>query len=171
MPETLDDFIKRRVAELDEQDAPLTKQREDLASQLAVVDELLGLNAAERAKLMKAADAAGVVIAEYKPHPVQLSEIVASIRRRRVSERTIKEAVLETLREHGPKTALEILALINEKLGADYPRTSLSPQLSRLKADNQITRDGILWSVVTSDERSADDLSEPSAASAAGLFE
>jgi len=42
-------------------------------------------------------------------------------------------------------TALEILAAINLKFGTDYPRTSLSPQLSRLKADGRIEREGIVW--------------------------
>lgn len=44
-------------------------------------------------------------------------------------------------------TALQILPLVNQRLGVEYPRTSLSPQLSRLKADGLLMREGVLWSL------------------------
>ena len=64
------------------------------------------------------------------------------------SEPTIKEAVLEVLK-HKPEgmTALEILDQINERyFNGKYVRTSLSPQLSRLKNDDKkITLRGNRW--------------------------
>jgi hypothetical protein len=55
------------------------------------------------------------------------------------SRLTIKQAVLEVLKDHPEgMTALEILAQINTRyFGGDIPRTSLSPQLSRLKDNDQ----------------------------------
>lgn len=68
--------------------------------------------------------------------------------RRGPSEATIKGAVVTALREAGHgMTALELLPKINEQLGVEYPRSSLSPQLSRLKAEGQLRLDGNVWSI------------------------
>lgn len=55
------------------------------------------------------------------------------------SHLTIKQAVLEVLKDHPEgMTALEILAQINTRyFGGEIARTSLSPQLSRLKDNNR----------------------------------
>jgi len=54
------------------------------------------------------------------------------------SQLTIKQAVIEVLKDHlEGMTALEILAAINSRyFGGRILRTSLSPQLSRLKDDD-----------------------------------
>jgi hypothetical protein len=101
---------------------------------------------------------------EYQEHRALLVDLDARIRALRkerddidefLSKRekqppriTIKEAILATL-DHKPDglTALEILGELNEKYyGGELSRTSLSPQLSRLKdRDNKITLRGERW--------------------------
>ncbi len=77
----------------------------------------------------------------------------------RASIATIKEAVVAVLDEAGRGlTALEILPKINERLGVDYPRTSLSPQLSRLKAEKEIHLVGKHWFSGEGPENDATDL-------------
>lgn len=69
-----------------------------------------------------------------------------TINRRLPAVPTIKKAVLDVL-ENYPSglSALQILAEINERYGTDYPRTSLSPQLSRLKQEEKLSKNGTLW--------------------------
>jgi hypothetical protein len=62
-------------------------------------------------------------------------------------KKTIKEAVLEVLRgapEHG-LTANEILNRLQKVYDPEIVRTSLSPQLSRLKEAGKITSDRPYW--------------------------
>ncbi|MCW2282492.1 hypothetical protein M2323_000001, partial [Rhodoblastus acidophilus] len=61
-------------------------------------------------------------------------------------DRTIKGAVLWTLSEHADgMIALDLLAEVNRRLGTSYQRTSLSPQLSRLKSEGKIILEGNVW--------------------------
>lgn len=85
--------------------------------------------------------------------------------------------MLEILGDHANgMPALDILAALNRRLGTDYPRTSLSPQLSRLKSEGKVTLDGSLWSLVKTEPRKEeaadDDLGEGTSAASAksGLF-
>jgi hypothetical protein len=61
---------------------------------------------------------------------------------------TIKELVLKALAEHFPRgaTANQMLQVFANVWGrGDIIRTSLSPQLSRLKDENRIIREGHVW--------------------------
>lgn len=61
---------------------------------------------------------------------------------------TIKELVLKALNEQFPSgaTAHQLLELFANAWGRDeIVRTSLSPQLSRLRAEHKIDRNGSLW--------------------------
>lgn len=62
------------------------------------------------------------------------------------SSPTIKEMV-RTILDAAPSglTAHQILEKINSDYGKDIERTSLSPQLSRLKSDNEVFLDGDMW--------------------------
>lgn len=135
--ESLEDFIKRRMAEIDE----------DVRKYGAMISSL----EAERRKLELALTAAMSLGPPAQIEPgLGTKDRIADIRRSRpvASEKTIKEAVLEVLREHRRgMTALEILPAINARLGVDYPRTSLSPQLSRLKNERKLERNGVIWSL------------------------
>lgn len=60
---------------------------------------------------------------------------------------TIKEGVIEVLKRVYPEglTALSILERLRVDVGLDYPRTSLSPQLSRLKNEKKVMLKGNVW--------------------------
>lgn len=59
---------------------------------------------------------------------------------------TIQLMVLIVLEERPDGLiALDILKKINERFNKAYPRTSLSPQLSRLRQADQIHKKGKLW--------------------------
>lgn len=62
---------------------------------------------------------------------------------------TIKDAILDVLANNPDGAdAQEILAMINEGYGLSVVRTSLSPQLSRLKSEGKITLTGKVWARV-----------------------
>lgn len=63
--------------------------------------------------------------------------------------KTIKEMVLQILavRPAG-ETANAILHYLNDRFGRDIERTSLSPQLSRLKGEGKITRENGVWKLL-----------------------
>lgn len=64
------------------------------------------------------------------------------------SRMTIKELVLKALEEQFPSgaTAQQLLELFSTAWGRnEIVRTSLSPQLSRLRAEHKIDRNGSLW--------------------------
>lgn len=131
MSESLKDFIARRRSELDAAEVVLQQQIDAIVS--------------ERAQLLKAALAAGIevvaVAGQAREGPSQ-----SVPRSARVPEKSIKEAVIEILTTQGKgMTAIDMLAEINQKFGTAYPRTSLSPQLSRLKNDGKIRRKGTIW--------------------------
>lgn len=152
----LKDFIIKRFAQLDAAEGPLRLQ-------------LAGIKK-ERDLLRRAALAAGIEVVapagetepEIEAVPVRIEDVTITYPTmvgeppppparspRRLPEKTIKEAVLDILKP-GPKgmTAVDILAEINRRYKADYPRTSLSPQLSRLKTMGLIKRKGTIWRYV-----------------------
>lgn len=128
MSETLKEFIANRRRELDETEGPLREKLREIAK--------------ERDQLHRAALAAGFEIV-----PVTGSQGPRIFRSpRRLPEKTIKEAVVEILGERkGGMKALDILAEINKRFASSYPRTSLSPQLSRLKGENVIVLENNAW--------------------------
>lgn len=69
--------------------------------------------------------------------------------------RTIKEMVIALLEEAWPqgRTALQILDAINQRWNPTLPRTSLSPQLTRLKIDKLIRNERGVWKVVRNSEQ------------------
>ena len=64
-----------------------------------------------------------------------------------VQKLTMKQLVVRTLTEHlkNGATANELLDFFERKWGRKIERTSLSPQLSRLKSDNIIQLQGKTW--------------------------
>lgn len=154
--QALKDFITQRLLHLDAAEGPLRLQ-------------LAGIKK-ERDLLRRAALAAGIEVdapaGETEPEieavPVRIEDVTVEYpimldgppppparSPRRLPEKTIKEAVIDILKP-GPKgmTAVDILAEINRRYNADYPRTSLSPQLSRLKTMGLIKRKGTIWRYV-----------------------
>jgi hypothetical protein len=78
----------------------------------------------------------------------EFSRLLGRPIRRSIPEKTIKEAVIDVLTDAGRGLmAIDILAAINKRFEMDYPRTSLSPQLSRLKSEGKLEREGMVWSL------------------------
>ena len=77
---------------------------------------------------------------------LQLARAVVGVKERRKPRGVIKRAVLELL-EQNPDgmDALTILVTINYRLGSNFERTSLSPQLSRLKEDGFVSLNRKIW--------------------------
>lgn len=62
--------------------------------------------------------------------------------------KTMKDASIETLKKHpNGLPAVEILLEVNKILGSNYVRSSLSPQLSRLKKDGIIYDTNGIWTL------------------------
>jgi hypothetical protein len=84
--------------------------------------------------------------------PVEYRDAVSDSEppKRRQFAKSIKEMVLGVLQDGTVKLALDILRDIKEQFGADLERTSLSPQLSRLKADGFVRREEGYWVITES---------------------
>jgi chromosome segregation ATPase len=143
----LREFISHRVEEITAAWTPLLERRNRLREELdAVLAEMQSLQR-EFGELQTAASAIGVLNEdEKKPAP------------------TIKEAVVAVLQETGRAlTALEILSEINSRyFDGKISRTSLSPQLSRLKRSQDIELNGSLWSLNVTKKKGSADTAEPS---------
>jgi predicted glycosyltransferase len=128
MVETLRAFIDRRLRELREAEIPLREQ-------LSEIDR-------ERREIEKTAKAIGLESARKQ-----------DANHAETQKKTMKEVALEIL-STAPKglTALEILRELNTRMNTSYERTSLSPQLSRLKQEGKVVQDGIAWLLVKPSE-------------------
>ena len=139
---SLQDFIADRLRQLDMEEAPLRERLQSITE--------------EREQLRAAAAAAGIKLPDDSREIEKALEVLRRPSRRTIPEKTLKDAVVEVLRaKAGGMTALEILAAINLRFSADYPRTSLSPQLSRLKAEGKLIREGIVWRLPDQKQKSA----------------
>lgn len=153
MTESLNSFLNRRMREISAKEADLRAELQNLSD--------------EKKQLGLAAAAAGIKIEDV----VEVSSPVS--RHRRVSaEKTIIEAVVEILSERGRGIAAsDLLPLLNQRLGTEYPRSSLSPQLSRLKKRGVLKQEGNLWCLT---ERAAEekpvDHGTPGGSGSTGLF-
>ena len=67
---------------------------------------------------------------------------------------TMKNCILAILANH-PRglSALEIMPILNRELGSNYERSSISPQLSRLKGDMLIDLKAGIWTLANSGDR------------------
>lgn len=133
IPESISEFILRRRSELMGEAEPL---RERLR---AVENELRELKVAEDA------------IKRGPPPVLPLSLLFNSDPSHfmRAPRGAIKNAILRTLERHpAGLDAITILHEMNSRDGTSYERTSLSPQLSRLKADGYVTLEGNTWRII-----------------------
>ena len=125
MSEKLEEFIARRLPELDEAEKPF----------------LVGLAAIrlERLQLKRASLAAGFAAKS-------LAEPDRPRKTRKAQTGTIKEAVVAILAEASMgMTALDLLEKLNARNSSNLLRSSLSPQLSRLKQEGHIMLTNKLW--------------------------
>ncbi len=98
---------------------------------------------------MESALAEGPLLAPAHPAPTSLlHRVVDASRKRRRIEGGIKSLVMQVLNGlpvDGGMTAQEILVSLRVMFGTDLPRTSLSPQLSRLRQDLLVRVDAGRW--------------------------
>jgi hypothetical protein len=80
--------------------------------------------------------------------------IAANNGRRQRIEGGIKSLVLAVLQRE-PMTANQILAAIKLNFDIALPRTTLSPQLSRLKADDQVSVNDSVWEITEKGRKEA----------------
>lgn len=127
----LKNYIPDRIRKLQDSLLPLREEYRKLEQKIAAAES-------ELADLINAAKAIGIV--NGLPAPPR------GITRKTPPEKTIKEAALEVLQEFpNGLMALDLLAKINERYGLNLARTSLSPQLSRLKKERKIISKGSIW--------------------------
>jgi hypothetical protein len=126
----LKDFITERATEIE-------KALEPLRDQLLETQRRIYAYERELADLRNAAKAIGIVNRIERP---------LGVTRRTAPSPTIKEAVLQILDDFPEGLiALDILAKINDRFSIRLVRTSLSPQLSRLKQEGKIVNHGSTW--------------------------
>lgn len=188
--ETLSDFIARRLGELDSQEQHLRRALsalKDEQDQLHRAAQAAGVPAVpyrSPAVITGAQITAGAIDANkivsgliLSSNPLRHPRFAGggeafepttqrvSRSPKRASEKTIKEAVVEILQwEDDGMPAVDILAKLHERFGFDYPRTSLSPQLSRLKAEGMLVREGMNWRLADTSAETNEAADDPSAA-------
>jgi hypothetical protein len=124
--------------------------RNTITSQLALLEAKIGRLAAETDERRRAWEKSAVELEEARKEAKQIQFLLSKMDEAEAQSvtPTIKEAVLDVLkRKPEGMTALEILAEINKRyFDGSIVRTSLSPQLSRLKDnDGKITLRGNRW--------------------------
>lgn len=125
----LQDFISARARQIEEALGPLLEQQAEIERKVRAYESELG-------ELRKAAKAIGLENDEETP----------SRARRPQPPVTIKQAVLAVLAGQADGLpAADILDKINARFSLDLVRTSLSPQLSRLKRDGRVFNQGNAW--------------------------
>ena len=130
MAETLEQFVRRRRRELDDE--------------INRLQASLDAARAEHARIERVASSIGAT--EQSEDSVEPTSETRAERSAPFGELTIKTMVLNVLSTHpSGLTALAILALLNRRRDKPFARTSLSPQLSRLKTDGKIHREGRTW--------------------------
>jgi chromosome condensin MukBEF ATPase and DNA-binding subunit MukB len=127
-------FIKTRRQEIRDALEPLATQRQQIQSKIDRLER-------ELSDLNRVAKTIGIVNGlDIEPHITSRSR----------PELTIKEAALKVLRDHPEGLiALDILKEINERFGLGILRTSLSPQLSRLKQERKVNNAGMAWTLAS----------------------
>ena len=121
--------------------------------------------AALKRKLLEELDQANAKVAAIEAEIATLEAALAAIPQVESVEKpampsgtgrkmSVKAMVLDALERHFPEgaSALDLLECFAKEYGReDVARTSLSPQLTTLKNDGKIARDGMAWILVKHD--------------------
>ncbi|MEQ1956142.1 hypothetical protein [Mesorhizobium sp. CN2-181] len=153
------EYLHARRSELAEEIGTLRLEVMEKEKELAECRSLLASREREMADVDRAASAIQMVNRVQTDIPKPLPDIKAT------RKGTIKDYVVQVLSDHpGGLVALDILAKMNERFGTEFERTSLSPQLTRLKNDEIIDRRGMVWHLLDTgkDEGPDDNSSGPS---------
>lgn len=124
MSDTLREVIGRHESEI-------TAKIEELRKQLAPLEGELADIRRARASLENRALPRALMVLGESPYPAL----------------TMKEMVLKALLEHFPNGATcgQFIAFFRDAWSRDIARSSLSPQLSRLRIEGKIQRHGLVW--------------------------
>lgn len=132
---TLETFIAKRMAELDQLEEPLVKLLTETQAKLTLIGK-------EKEMLLRAIEAAGLKTREIK----NLERGSHTQRPKKIHGKTLKEATLEILaRNKIGLSAADILKELNATHGTDFDRSSLSPQISRLRQEGHLELTGRIW--------------------------
>lgn len=128
------EFIRARRAEIRERGNPLWERKAELLREISEIDPAINKLTEEWRELEKLASAVGIDL-----DGMQLELEVVSPHSQ-PNLRTIKEAILEVLAGYPEGlSSSEILEQINQQFfEGSILRTSFSPQLSRLKQDDEV---------------------------------
>lgn len=125
---TFEEFTRARYA-------ALQQERAQLHMQLRAVQR-------ELEEIEKAARASSLQLTESETRQQQ------AVDKAPISNMTMKEASVEILKKYPDGLSAKlILSELNEMLGSNYVRSSLSPQLSRLKKDGIIYDVNGIWTL------------------------
>lgn len=138
--------LQAEITKLREQISPLERE----LFEVRIAKRAVGRHSSE--PLQQPLFSAGTDGGAVDPEAQDLWNQYRAIRAERLaspySRMTIKELVLQALEEQFPSgaTAQQLLELFATAWGREeVVRTSLSPQLSRLRAEHKIDRNGSLW--------------------------
>lgn len=136
--------LKKRVRELIEQLGPLEAELADVRRAQAALTTRESEEERRKLALQEAEDAF---------EPVEIDEF------HRYRTLSMKQLTITALSQHFEKgaTAQQLLAFFRDAYGrGDVIRSSLSPQLTRLKRENKIYREGLVWKLVTKKKTPSD---------------
>ena len=74
----------------------------------------------------------------------------------RPARATLSEMIVSVLQQYGGATAENIIGLVQEKYGVEVPKSSMSPQLSKMKREGVVDLDpkDKIWRLATDGESS-----------------
>ncbi len=157
MATSVKEFLIARRAEIDAEIVPLLAREQEAlraaATARAEIDQLF----ADRDEVVRAASALGLDFPpptnrERKTEP-------AKPRQQRLSLQGMALQVIQDAPEG--LTSRDVLHRLNRRFNAAFPRTSLSPQLSRLKRQRLVTLRGGIWTANQSRDKKGPDATAP----------
>lgn len=159
---TLREFLEQREQDLIQEIGALRHKLVPLEGELADVRSAKSALAKEQSQQQTLSPLAAAALAQ--PYPASTAIEAGSP----YQLLTMKQLVLKALRERFPKgaTANELIEFFWNAWGrTDVVRSSLSPQLSRLKDDGKISREGYRWLLVQTEKNEAPTGDQPEGAS------
>ena len=143
---TLTEYISLRTTELDKFEKSLREKIVWLSN--------------ERESLKRIASVANETATSgfVAPLEIELNALIPQQDRTRAKAGTMKMAILDALADQpAGLTAVHLLPIINDALGTDYVRSSLSPQLSRLKKEGKVILVDGIWMLFARNEKPSDE--------------
>lgn len=141
MTSTVRDFLVARRAEIDVEIGPLVARERELLQSLSEARAQIDHLFRERDEVVKAASALGLEFPRAVTREQAPESTVA------IPERLSLQAMALKVIEDVPDglSARDVLSRLNRRFNVSFPRTSLSPQLSRLKRARRVVLRGGLW--------------------------